>query len=254
MNALNLRPTFYRVRGRQEVLSGWQAMTTGDIYTVDDSGTGYALVPGAKPAFHKADRVLFAQAVDLYPTDFIEANERAVVACVDSLTGTVSFLLEGVHIGLGDNTLALTPHHDDDVALQVRRYSKAFRDRFRKPHSKVMSRPLSVFGGLATLLATVPISLALQRYVPEYQTSALFVCAVAWTVSALGHHAALVLALVSPLAYNLAMVEPVGRLTPLTTFEWVLAAFQLGVAIVFPWSLSKCEEIKSVSTGSMKQH
>jgi hypothetical protein len=113
MNQLNLRPTFYRPRGLSEVRSGWRAETTGDVFT--HNGTSFELVVGARVALAKGERVAFSQVVDLYPTDRIEANERGLVSHVDKETGTVSVWLEGYHMGLGDNTLTITPHHDEDT-------------------------------------------------------------------------------------------------------------------------------------------
>lgn len=234
MNTLNVRPAFYRPREGGVILSGWQATTTGDIYTLDESGQDYVLVAGARPALAMGERIEFAQAVDLYPTDYIEEAERGIVSYVDVETGTVSVFLESVHNGLGDNTLTITPHHDEEAlaALDGRR-----RQRLIMPSTKrEADGTIAALMAVGTLFLTVPASMLLQ-YVGEGRYHAyLFILAVAWASLALGQRAALVLAAVTPFVFNLAIVPPALGFTPLQPFELVLAAFYIVVALLFPWA------------------
>lgn len=96
-------------------MAGWRSTVTGDYFTTLDDET-FTMVPGAKPAFYTGMRVEFSKAVDFYPSDYIDARERGIVSQVDHESGVVYVLLEGLHMGLGDNTLTLKPH-DDEIAL-----------------------------------------------------------------------------------------------------------------------------------------
>lgn len=234
MNTLNVRPAFYRPRGSETIISGWQATTTGDIYTLDETGQGYALVAGAKVALGKGTRVEFTKALDLFPTDFIEERERGIVSHVDEETGTVSVLLEGVHVGLGDNTLALTPHNDDEAiaALECLKPS-SMRDRARQSESV-----LGVLCGLATLLVTAPATALLGHFFPHHPSGMFLMCGVIWTAVVLGQRAALALAAVSPFVFNLVAMPPTMTFALWTPWEYVAAASYLSMAVVFSWAAS----------------
>lgn len=236
MNSLNLRPAFYRPREGGIILSGWQATTTGDIYTLDKSGQRFELVAGARPALGKGSRVEFERALDLYPTDYIEERERGIVSHVDGETGTVSVLLEGVHNGLGDNTLTLTPHEDEE-ALAALSHSKARKGR--TVPKRTVDNCVAVLCGLATLLVTAPLSILFQFFAEERNPAIFFAAGVAWVAVAFGQRAALVLAAVTPFIYNLLIVPPQFSFTPWQSYEWFLAATYFGIAVTFPWTCSR---------------
>lgn len=221
------------------MLSGWQATTTGDIYTLDETGRGYVLVAGATPALLKGVRVEFTRAVDLYPTDFIEERERGIISHVDAETGTVSVLLEGVHNGLGDNTLTLTPHQDEEAVAALER----FKPRTMRCSGHAPESFRAVLCGLATLLVTTPVTVLVHHFIPQRQPAILFMCAVAWVSIALGQRAALVLAAVTPFVYNLFIVPPAFSFTPIGPWEWVVTACYFGVAMTFPWAVSNGKEL-----------
>jgi hypothetical protein len=233
VNTLNVRPAFYRPREGGVILSGWQATTTGDIYTLDESGQGYVLVAGARPALLKGERVEFNHAVDLYPSDYIEERERGIVSHVDLDTGTVSVLLEGVHMGLGDNTLTLTPHNDEEALAALDGLSPPLISTSLK--REAADSALSMACAVATLMVTVPLTLAVQHFDPSRYPSFVFALAVAWASIALGQRSALVLAAVTPFVFNLVIVPPAFSFTPLQPFEYVLTAYYFAVALFFPW-------------------
>jgi Domain of unknown function (DUF4118) len=232
MNSLNMRPTFYRARGSSDILSGWQARTTGDVFT--SKGVEFELVAGARPALLKGERVQFNRPVDLYPTDFIEQGESGIVSHVDGDTGTVSVWLEGFHNGLGDNTLMLTPHADEEALAAV----GIFTDPMRLP--RAMRNPvhwISFALALSTLLVTAPVATLLHYHVAEEQPFMVFAAAVAWVSVVFGHRSALALALVTPLVNNLVSVAPEWTFTPLTPWEYAGMAFYVATALGFPWML-----------------
>lgn len=142
MTTLNVRPAFYRPRGSELVVSGWQA-ATGDIYTLDASGLQYVLVAGARRALIMGERVEFVRAIDIL-TDYIEERERGIVSHVDLETGTVCILLEGFHNGLGDNTLMVTPHIDDETLTAL---------GGSLPLKTVLSPPVSAAASVAATMA-----------------------------------------------------------------------------------------------------
>jgi len=243
MNELNLRPTFYRPRGLSEVRSGWRAETTGDVFT--HNGTGFELVVGAKLALQPGTRVRFHRSLDLHPTDYIEADERGIVSHVEAETGTVSVLLEGVHNGLGGNTLALTPHDDDEAvsALETYKPRMSLGARVQREPSETA---WGIAAGLATLLVTVPLSLTLHEFMPERMPALFFIVGVAWVAVAIGKRAALVLAAVTPFVYNVLIIPPSHTLTPFTAWEWVLVATYLVSALIFPSAPRAFERLKAL--------
>ncbi|MBR1173876.1 hypothetical protein JQ617_07915 [Bradyrhizobium sp. KB893862 SZCCT0404] len=229
MNTLNLRPIIYKTRDSAIFRSGWLALTTGSIFTEAAEGGEFVLVAGARPAFKVGHRVTFRAAVDLYPSDFIEAGERGIVSGIDPASGTVSILLEGMHAGLGDNTLTITPHHDDATLAAVERLRVS---AFGRP-TPINWRSKGL--ALSTLLITLPITELLRPWMPgEAGPSFFMICAVAWASVALGQRSALLLALVTPYAYNIVCTVPHWHLTPWQPYEFVLAAAYIGVALTFP--------------------
>lgn len=114
----NLRPAFFRTSSSPEIYSGFASLSNGDIYT-SVAGMRVELVAGARPALVPHERVTFRKAIDLYPTDRIEAGEKGVVSHTDLETGTTYIVMELMHFGLEGNALALSPHIDDDALASI---------------------------------------------------------------------------------------------------------------------------------------
>ncbi len=253
MNSLNLVPVFYRARGSRDIMAGWQARTTGDIYAIDDTGTGYALVVGARPAFKVGQRLRFTRPIDLHPTDYIAADERAHVVEVDAETGVVSLWVEGVHIGLGDGVpvLKISPRDDVEAASCIEHFSDRRWWQLRR---------LGVLGGvrgdllaLSTLLVTMPLTAILHSIVPGRTSAFFFVMAVVWSALVLGQRAAVALSLVTPFAFNL-VCPPIGQISGFTLGECVLFLLELFVAVSFPWFVSKGASTLNTVVDYVKQH
>uniref|UniRef100_E6VL22 Uncharacterized protein n=1 Tax=Rhodopseudomonas palustris (strain DX-1) TaxID=652103 RepID=E6VL22_RHOPX len=253
MNSLNLAPVFYRARGSRDIMSGWQARTTGDIYAIDDTGAGYVLEVGARPAFKVGDRLRFTRPIDLHPTDYIAADERAHVVEVDAETGVVSLWVEGVHIGLGDGVpvLKISPRDDVEAASCIEHFSDRRWWQLKR---------LGVIGGvrgdllaLSTLFVTMPLTAILHSIAPERPSTFFFVMAVVWSALVLGPRAAVALSLVTPLAFNL-VCPPIGSLVGFTFEDGLVLLMELTIAAAFPWLVSKGAAKLNTVVDYVKQH
>jgi K+-sensing histidine kinase KdpD len=192
------------------------------------------------------DRVRFHRAVDLYPTDYIEADERGIVSHVDAESGTASVLLEGLHNGLGDNTLALTPHHDDHTLSALETFKPRRGVFAMRGMAEGRETAWGVVAGLATLLVTVPLSLMLFEVMPERVPAVFFILGVAWVAVAVGMRSGLVLAAVTPFVYNVLIIPPQYGLTVFTAWEWVLVGTYLATALIFPSAPRALERLKQL--------
>lgn len=124
MPVRNLRPVFYSLDNQRDVLSGWINPQTLDVFTTKaDNEREIEVVPRALPAFHTGERVEFTNTIELYPAEDIRPRDRGHVAAWDIETGAVSIYLEGVHDGLEDNTLIVTPFHDDWIVCDLKRFT-----------------------------------------------------------------------------------------------------------------------------------
>lgn len=115
VGGMKVRPTFFS-QG-EKVVAGW-CDELGLFFILDEGGSLQRAF-NVRQSFEAGQRVEFSEALDLHPSDYIERGERGVVSHVEQTTGVVSILLEGLHMGLGDNTLALVPHLDDETVNMI---------------------------------------------------------------------------------------------------------------------------------------
>jgi hypothetical protein len=240
MPLTNLKPAFYRVAGTQAVQSGWINEATGDICDTEDGDhMRVRVIPGAKPAFTIGQRLEFVAAVDLYPYDVVTIGERAHVASIDLQSGEACLLLEGIHDGLEDNMMVLTPFNDEEVLASVRDFEEVVKASHSAP------RP-SLWWAAAIFGAVVPLVVVLAAILPSTSVTMILGCVVVLTAIALGSLHALTLALLFPLTRNLLIIPPELEFSAPTADEYIRAATWVALALLVPWLCKNRGRIREV--------